>query len=334
MEVYSHLNPSHQKALAALTNESPFQFSAGFTLFYKNFMKEDLKIIYLPEMNAFIPIRFISSKFFSLAQILHAPICNNVELSPSDQLLFFEKLIYYFKKRNLAERLIQPHPYGILGAVPKKARSCEFGTYVINMHQHSIDEIFNNFHPKYQKAILHSEKNGAVVKFGLNVLPDFYTCYTATMQRAGLNLERFEFFQTLYRYLGDMHVTAGVVYDKNQPVGGIFMLHSRFAALCTHAGSNGETKLYGAMKFLHFEMIKRLKAQQIKKYDLVGVRIGNNDPALEGIFRFKKGFGGELKSGYLWKIDLNPIRAKMYDMLVNLKHSQDKYKDIIDQVNS
>ena len=132
----------------------------------------------------------------------------------------------------------------------------------------------------------------------------------------------------------DDHVTTGVVYDNNEPIGGIFMLHSRFAALCTHAGSRGESKLYGAMKFLHAEMMKKLKEQQILKYDLVGVRIGNIDPALEGIFRFKKGFGGDLKTGYLWKIDIQPMRAKMYDLLVKIKHNGTKYKDIIDQVNS
>lgn len=334
MEIYSHLNPRHQKALAPLTADAPFQFLAGFTLFYKNYMKEDLKIIYSPEMDAFIPIRFIASKLFNLGQILHAPIRNNEELSAADQLKFFETLIEFFHSKNYVERLIQPHPYGILGAVPNGARSCQFGTYVIHLDEQTNEQIFHNFHPKYQKAILHSEKNGAVVKFGLNVLNDFYKCYSATMERVGMSQETFEYFKSFYQSLGDEHVTAGVVYDADEPIGGIFMLHSRFAALCTHAGSRGESKLYGAMKYLHSEMIKKLKAQQIKKYDLVGVRIDNNDPALEGVFRFKKGFGGELKTGYLWKIDIHPVRAKMYDLLVKIKHSRDKYKDIIDQVNS
>ena len=81
-------------------------------------------------------------------------------------------------------------------------------------------------------------------------------------------------------------------------------------------------------------MMKHLKQLGVKRYDLVGVRLKNNDPALEGIFRFKKGFGGDLKTGYLWKTDLNPLEAKLYDYLVRFKNRNKKpAKDIIDQIN-
>lgn len=334
MNIYSHSNSSHQQVLSVLTQDAPFQFLPGFSLFYKHYMEEDLEIIHSPSLNAFIPVRFFSTKLFKLAQILHAPIRNNVELNAEEQLKFFDELISFFNEKNLSERLIQPHPYGILGAVPKHARSCEFGTYVINLKEQTEEEIFEKFHPKYQKAIHHTEKNNGQVKFGEAVLEDFYKCYSATMQRIGMQSEPIEYFKSFYKYLSPDNVTAGVVYDEGEPIGGIFMLHSNFAALCTHAGSRGESKLYGAMKFLHHEMIKRLKAKGIKKYDLVGVRIGNNDPTLDGVFRFKKGFGGDLKAGYLWKIDIHPLRAKMYDFLVKIKHARNKYIDIIDQVNS
>jgi FemAB family len=334
MNIYSHLNKADQQTLSALTQDAPFQFLPGFSHFYKNYMEESLEIIHSSKLNAFIPVRFFSTKLFKLAQILHAPIRLNKELNAKEQLEFFNELIEFFNERNLSERLIQPHPYGILGAVPEHARSCEFGTYVIDIKNQSEEAIFDKFHPKYQKAIHHTEKNGGVVRFGEEVLNDFYTCYIATMERSGMLMEPIEYFQSLYTYLSPDNVTVGVVYDNNEPIGGIFMLHSKFAALCTHAGSRGDSKLYGAMKFLHFEMMKRLRLLEISKYDLVGVRIGNNDPALEGIFRFKKGFGGDLKTGYLWKIDIHPLRARMYDFLVKIKHSGHKYRDIIDQVNS
>ncbi len=297
-------------------------------------MEESLEIIHSPRSDAFIPVRFFSTKLFKLAQILHAPIRENKELNAKEQMEFFDELIVYFNQQNLSERLIQPHPYGILGAVPEHARSCEFGTYVIDLNGQSLEDIFNKFHPKYQKAIHHTEKNGGEIRFGEAVMADFYKCYETTMDRIGMLKEPIDYFRSMYKYMSPENVTVGVVYDQNEPIGGIFMLHSNFAALCTHAGSRGESKLYGAMKYLHFEMMKRLKEKGIQKYDFVGVRIGNNDPALEGIFRFKKGFGGDLKTGYLWKIDIHPLRARMYDFLVKIKHSGYKYRDIIDQVNS
>ncbi len=52
----------------------------------------------------------------------------------------------------------------------------------------------------------------------------------------------------------------------------VFFIFTKYAAYCTHAGSYGETKLYGAMKLLHFEMMKMLKNLGVKRYDLVGVK--------------------------------------------------------------
>jgi hypothetical protein len=333
MQIYNHLNITDQKYLQGLNENSPFQFLPGFTMFHKHYEENTLNILYSEKLNAFIPVRFFSSKLFTLAQILHAPICDNQELNTDEQLIFFDELISFVRKKNLAERFIQPHPFGILAATPNHARACEFGTYVNNLSGQTEEEIFSNFNPKYQKAIRHSEKNGATVKFGKEVLNDFYACYSSTMQRVGMTSEKFKYFEAQYKYMTEKYVTCGVVYENNIPIGGIFMIHSNYAALCTHAGSMGDSKLYGAIKMLHWEMMKRLKSQGVKKYDLVGVRIGNNDPTLEGIFRFKKGFGGELKTGFLWKIDIKPIRSRMYDLLSKIKNPDPKYKDIIDQVN-
>lgn len=334
MQLYNHLEISHQHKLAALNDDSPFQFLPGFTMFYKHYMEDELSILYSENLDAFIPVRFFSSKLFTLGQVLHAPVRNNEELNPEEQHEFFNDMIEFFSVNNLCERLIQPHPYGILSAFPEQSKACEFGTYITDLANQSEENIFSNFHPKYQKAIHHSEKNGAEVRFGMANLNDFYHCYSATMERAGMKAEKIDYFRSLYKYMGEKHVSTGVVYDAEKAIGGIFIVHSYYAALCTHAGSTGESKLYGAMKMLHWEMMKKLKGKGVKKYDLVGVRISNNDPALEGIFRFKKGFGGDLKTGYLWKIDIKPMRARLYDLLVKIKNPGNKYRDIIDQVNS
>lgn len=334
MLLLNHLQKKDQSLLSALNNDAPFQFLPGFTHLYHEYMEENIFITYSENLKAFMPLRFFSSRFFKLAQILHAPIKNNIELNPEEQLEFFNELISYLTQNNSCERLVQPHPYGILGSVPANSRFCEFGTYIIDLQAQTMEEIFQKFHPKYQKAINHSEKNGAVVRFGKEVLDDFYLCYSDTMKRIGMSSEELQFFKSYYNYLGSDNVTAGVVYDNDNPIGGIFMVHTNYAALCTHAGSRGDSKLYGSMKYLHSKMIERMKESGVNKYDLVGVRIGNNDPTLEGVFRFKRGFGGELKKGFLWKTDIHPLKAKMYDLLIKIKHPNNKFKDIIDQVTN
>ncbi|MBS1764868.1 MAG: peptidoglycan bridge formation glycyltransferase FemA/FemB family protein [Bacteroidetes bacterium] len=332
MKLLSCQNAEDTDLLSGLNKDSPFQFLPGFCTLYREYADERVNIAYSEKLKAYMPVRFFTSHFVKFAQILHAPIRSNEELNAEGQLQFFNEFIQYCQTTNICQRLVQPHPYGILASIPKGSRYCEFGTYIIDLASQSTEEIFKKFHPKYQKAINHTEKSGGIVKFGLEVLEDFYKCYEHTMQKVQMCSENIHYFQSYYKYLGADYVTPAVVYDNGNPVGGVFIVHTKYAALCTHAGSMGETKLYGSMKFLHFEMMKRMKSIGVTRYDFVGVRIGNNDPSLEGVFRFKKGFGGELKKGYLWKLDIDPLKTRVYDFLLKLRHPGNQYKDIIDQI--
>ncbi|MBL7922868.1 MAG: peptidoglycan bridge formation glycyltransferase FemA/FemB family protein, partial [Bacteroidia bacterium] len=206
-----------------------------------------------------------------------------------------------------------------------------FGTYITDLSLYPDDDaLLGTFDPKYKKAVQHSMKNGARVVFGKDCYDDFYKLYTHTTTRAGIFRDPPAFFEAQRRLLGDRHTETGVVYDGETAIGGIFMLYSRYAALCTHAGSGGESKLYGGMKYLHFEMMKRLRDAGVRYYDLVGVRIGSKNEALEGVFRFKKGFGGQLKEGFLWKADIAPLNVKLYNFIQKVRNKKIS-GDIIDQ---
>ncbi|HEX5001797.1 MAG TPA: peptidoglycan bridge formation glycyltransferase FemA/FemB family protein [Bacteroidia bacterium] len=319
--------------LARVTNDWPIQFQKVFSDFHTSFHNDVYRIACDEDSGAMLPIRFIKARMFHPAQIMHAPVNNGNELDAPEQLLFFEKLIAELKRQGKYERLIQPHPFGILAACPKNSKFCEFGTYVVDLENQSPEQILSRFHPKYQKAVSHSERNGAEIKYGKNVLDDFYLLYTQTMNRAGVHSDSKEYFETLLEMLSESHIDMGVVYDEGNPVSGVFLLYTNYSAFLTHAGSASETRLYGATKLLNFEMMKRLQSKGVRKYDFVGVRLNNQNPSLEGIFRFKKGFGGDLKSGYLWKTDLQPFKASLYDALLKIKSKGKLAKDIIDQVN-
>ena len=334
MKVLNHLKPSDHHALSRINDNWPFQFVSEFTRFHKHYFNETVNIIFDEELNAFMPLRILDMKLFAPAQILYAPLRECVELNREEQMQFFIKMIRLLQNQGGCERLVQPHPYSILSAIPEGAKYCDFGTYIIDLENQSIEEILEKFHPKYQKAVSHSEKNGAVVKIGKEYINDFFMIYKCTMERAGLHYDELSYFQTLLDYLGENRISCGVVYDQDEPISGIFVIHTLYGAFLTHAGTRGDSKLYGAAKLLNLEMMRHLKEKGVKKYDFVGVRLKNNNPALEGIFRFKKGFGGELKEGYLWKIDILPLKAKAYDLMVKLKSGNEKLTDIIDQVNT
>jgi hypothetical protein len=331
MQYLNYDNAKDKSLLAQIDDEWPFQFLNEYSNFIQRKKKEKLLLVYNPSMNAFLPLRIFKSSVFTFGQILHAPVSNANELQQREQLVFFNLLLMDLKSKNLCDRLVQPHPYGILAAIPPMVSFCEFGTYITHLEQLTPDEIFSSISDKYQKAIKHSKKHGAVVKSGWEYFHDFYPLLIHTLEKAGIEVEPVSYFEDLRHYLGNNFSTVAVVYDGNNPVGGAFFLFSKYAAFCTHAGSSGKTKLYGAMKFLHYEMMLHFKSLGVKKYDLVGVRIQNPNPKLQGIFNFKKGFGGELKTGYLWKADINKRKLFFYDWIQKIRNPQGYHRDIIDQ---
>lgn len=319
--------------LNIIDNQWPVQFSSGFVTFQKNFFNEVIEIAFDETSGAMMPVRFLNLKVFTLAQILFAPVKDAVELNAKDQLIFFEQFIIALKKRGNCERIAQPSTSCVLSSVPQNSESCEFGSYIVDLENQTNEDILNKFHPKYQKAITHSINNNAEVRFGKNVLSDFYKTYEQTMKRVNMHFDKLDFFESTYSNLGENNVCCAVVYDNGEPISGIFLTYSKYSAFLTHAGTISGSKLYGAAKLLNYEAMKHLKEKGVKRYDFVGVRTKNNTPELEGVARFKKGFGGDLKTGYLWKKDLLPIKAGLLDAVLYLKSKGNTGKDIIDQVN-
>lgn len=334
MKYLSYDNPEHAGLLSSINDEWPVQFLPEYSRFINRRKSESLVLVFNASLNAFMPLRLYKASVFKFGQILHAPVSKTEELQQRDQLVFFNLMLMDLRNKNLCDRLVQPHPYGILSALPPNTRYCEFGTYITYLEKLNPDEVFASFNDKYQKAIKHSKKHGAVVKTGWNYFSDFYPLLESTLQKAGIGVDPVDYFHDLRTYLGNDYSTVAVVYDGDLPVGGAFFIHSKYAAFCTHAGSSSKTKLYGAMKLLHFEMMLHFKSRQVKRYDLVGVRINNANPALEGIFRFKKGFGGDLKTGYLWKADLHQKKLMLFDWFQKLRGHHLSQQDIIDQVNN
>ena len=75
-----------------------------------------------------------------------------------------------------------------------------------------------------------------------------------------------------------------------------------------------------------------MKKRGVKKYSFVGFRI-DVDPnsKLAGIQHFKKGFGGELVEGYMFKATFSKSKKNLFEFLYMLKNKARHRKDTIDQ---
>ncbi len=286
------------------------------------------------ESGAILPIQVVKNILLRQGRIVFAPVCRGEELSHDEQSVFLHRLEKALLKSGTIDRFLQPHPIGMTLSAPHASKSVPFGTY-INYLQNHTDEaaLLDSFDPKYKKAIMHSVQHRARIDFSECCYADFYNLYTQTTERAGIYRDTKDFFDRARHILTTDRCLTGVVYDEEGPVGGLFIVYTKYAAFCTHAGSCGRnSRIYGAMKHLHFEAMKTMRAAGVIRYDLVGVRISSSNERLAGVFRFKKGFGGELKQGYLWKKDIHEKPAKLYDIIQKIRGVA-KHADIIDQEN-
>lgn len=310
-------------------DERPLFFHRDLLLMYAEQKKADCGILLDTQTGVQIPLAIRKMLTFKYAQFLFTPFPS---IEAEQEHVLFESALQFLREQLKIDRVIQPHPVAFSKSVPTGSEWCRFGTYQTRLQNKTEEDLLGEFDSKYRKAVQHSVKNGGRVEIGRQVLGDFYTLYTETTQKAGIHRDELSYFENYFNVLGEERVSCAVVYDASDPVGAVFIPYTRHTAWCTHAGSGGPNRLYGAMKHLHWNMMTYLRDRGVERYDLAGVRLNSSNEALAGIFRFKKGFGGELIEGYLWKKDLNAIACHTWDSLVRLKNKgKSPAMDIIDQ---
>lgn len=322
---------TNSEGLTNLNNFSffPFPFSKAYAEFIKHQFGNE--VLYFEKNEIVVPLEVTSRTFFQQIKLLAPPYRNHKEIEAKELQSFLNDLQLALKKSGDFMRIIQPHPMAFTSEKPSDSSNCQFGTYITKLHNKSDDDLLNEFDPKYKKAVQHSIKNGGTVIISKNSINEFYRIYQNTCKRANIYSDSLNYFENIISYLPNNAITALINDAEGITIGAAFFIFDEHACYCTHAGSVPGSKLYGGMKQLHFEVMKWMRDKNVKHYDLTGVRINSSNETLQGIFKFKKGFGGELKQGYLWKADLINWKCFLYDMLLFIKSKGKKHKDIIDQ---
>ncbi|MFM7016574.1 MAG: peptidoglycan bridge formation glycyltransferase FemA/FemB family protein [Bacteroidota bacterium] len=315
----------------ALSSFFPFAFTKEYAEFVKSFYGND--ILYFEFNNGFVPFEIIGQSIFKQVKVIGTPYKNGIPLQGEELKTFLNAFILELKKQTDFIRVIQPHPMAFTTELPTNSTWCEFGTYITALKNKSDDELLDCFDSKYKKAVLHSIKNNGSVTIHPTALIDFYDVYENTCKRAKIYCDSIDYFKNIIDHLPQNTMVATISEENGNTIGAAFFIFDQQVCYCTHAGSVAGSKLYGGMKHLHFEVMKWMRNQGVENYDLTGVRINSTNETLQGIFKFKKGFGGELKQGYLWKVDLKKTKCLIYDLLLRIKMKGKLPKDIIDQEN-
>jgi len=334
MESIEAIHPFEQHN-EGLLNNYPIYFFDVYSDLIQSYYNQKIVLIHHNKLNAFAPFKIRTAKYWKFAQLMHSPINDGNKLSYDDEKEFFNDCNSFLSKKLKIDKIEQGNVLGFTAYKPNNAAYCNYGTYQTNLINKNADSLLKQYDNKYARDIRHVEKQNVIFKTGPQQMNAFFEVYNLTAKHTGMYTDKLNYFKTANKILTEKHCTFSVAFDGNNPIGSLFSLHTPYKMCITHTGTNRNSKIHGAIRWLHHNNMLHAISNKTRYYDLMGVRINSKNKKLKGIFDFKKGFGGELLEGYLWKKILKPTHLLPYNAITNTKNliQGNKFKDIIDQEN-
>ena len=199
--------------------------------------------------------------------------------------------------------------------------------YKLNIADRTADELFANFHSKTRYNVRVAMKHNVEAKLGTTAdLDDFDRLMKKTGERDGFSTRNKPYFERFMNALGD-HARLYMCYYNGKTVTiedaidrAIYVSYAGKACY-VYGASDNEHRNVMPNYLMQWEMIQQAKNEGCYIYDFQGVS-GNIEEgdAQYGLYRFKKGFNGELAEyagefSYVFK----PFVDRMINTAQNLR---------------
>ncbi|HWP98386.1 MAG TPA: peptidoglycan bridge formation glycyltransferase FemA/FemB family protein [Syntrophomonadaceae bacterium] len=160
------------------------------------------------------------------------------------------------------------------------------------------ETLLSNMHTKWRYNIRLAVKKGVTIReaIGEEDLRTFYQVLVETSTRDHFLVRGYEYFQWMWDYLVEGgYARIFLAEYQGQVVAGTLALALGNKAWYLYGASSNESRNVMPNYLLQWEMIRWAREQGCTLYDFRGVSGDlNEDNPLYGLYRFKKGFNGEL----------------------------------------
>ncbi|OGC04191.1 hypothetical protein A2276_06255 [candidate division WOR-1 bacterium RIFOXYA12_FULL_43_27] len=179
------------------------------------------------------------------------------------------------------------------GFIANKKQVQPRSTYYIDLTK-TEEEILKKCDEKTRYNIRLSSKKGVVVNDG--TVEEFYELYKETAGRDNFLIHPISYYQKIKTHLVDRGMAKiFIAYLKDEPIAGVFVFMFGSRVWYMYGASKSEQRNVMPNHALHWHIIQWAKQAGYKIYDLWGVPSNPTpDHPLWGVYRFKKGFNGEL----------------------------------------
>ena len=172
----------------------------------------------------------------------------------------------------------------------------------------SEDELLAGMKSKWRYNIRLADRRGISVRLGgLEDLPAFYDLYVETGERDGFLTRPFDYYRTtwttyLEAEMAEANPAGGALLlaehpDEAAPVAGLFLMRYGDRSWYFYGASSERRRRDMPNYLLQWEAMRWSKQRGCTVYDWWGAPtdISDEDDAMQGVWRFKQGFGAELQ---------------------------------------
>lgn len=241
--------------------------------------------------------------------------------------IFLDSLRSILKAQKI-DIIMQPTTNVVFNKVPTGSIFSPFGSYRLNLTL-GFDDLWKNVHGKHKNVIRNADKKGIFIIENNYEINEIYSLIAGTFKRSKMDFMSFDKFQNQILNLKD-NVLIFVAKSSAGLIQGCAVIpYNTYSAYYLHGGSV-EKPITGAMNYLQWNAILRLKELGVSQYDFVGARINvKKGSKLEGIQKYKERFGATLYTGFLWKYPI--VKWKYFLFQLVYKIIKKSEGDIIDQ---
>ena len=245
-------------------------------------------------------------------------------LDEAEEQSFLNAVIEYLRSTG-ADMVIPSGNTALFRTYPAGALAAPYGTFENDLTQ-TEDQLMAAIRKTYRNNIRRAEKAGVQIKTGHEYLDASYHLVADTLKRSDVGFKSYDEFKRTIATLGG-HIKIFVAEHEGVVQGALVSPFSEHTAYNWYCGSRPEPVL-GSMHLLHWEAMRQFRAMGVKRFNFQGVRIDpEKGSKQEGIMNYKKGFGGALVQGYMWKYRFHALKWAAYSMAVRLLQGG----DVVDQ---
>lgn len=211
-----------------------------------------------------------------------------------------------------------------LGFRPLKISEQPKYLFVLNLKNHTPDELFASFKQNTRNLISRTSRKGVKVReLKREELKDFKKITESTAKRRDFYDKTLDYYEQMYDLFHDKGEVKFIVAEAENTIlsAAMFMTYGDEVLYLFSGSDKNYMKEYNSQYAIQWYMIKYAAEHGFKRYNFYGIQ-GLPDPKKPGygIYKFKKGFGGrvvELLGSY--ELPLGPV-YHIHSIVSKIKH--------------